>query len=116
MVKITKKRIQKWVKALRSGKYKQGRGALQSKKGYCCLGVLCKITIPEKDLSLNCEGRLLGLLPGGQGNSREWTKQVNIIFDDKTGTDLVTLNDNKKLTFDEIADSLEAVFIHKVMK
>jgi hypothetical protein len=30
----------KWVKALRSGEYKQGRGYLANKGKYCCLGVL----------------------------------------------------------------------------
>jgi hypothetical protein len=32
----------KWVKALRSGKYKQGRGILYNpeEKSFCCLGVL----------------------------------------------------------------------------
>lgn len=30
----------RWVKALRSGEYKQGRYALKSTTGYCCLGVL----------------------------------------------------------------------------
>lgn len=34
----------KWVAALRSGEYKQGRGALQDTTGgYCCLGVLCRV-------------------------------------------------------------------------
>lgn len=39
----------KWVKALRSGKYKQGQSYLKAtwddKKGvrYCCLGVLCEL-------------------------------------------------------------------------
>lgn len=38
----------KWVKALRSGKYKQGKQALKtrSRKGivrHCCLGVLCEL-------------------------------------------------------------------------
>ncbi len=39
----------KWVKALRSGEYKQGYGKLHHPKtnDYCCLGVLCKIY--EKD-------------------------------------------------------------------
>ena len=33
-----------WVKALRSGEYKQGRGVLRSKEDeYCCLGVLCDV-------------------------------------------------------------------------
>lgn len=41
--------MQKWVKALRSGKYKQAKGALSSPRGasHCCLGVLCDITKKE---------------------------------------------------------------------
>ena len=33
----------KWVKALRSGEYKQGRLYLQRDNLFCCLGVLCKV-------------------------------------------------------------------------
>lgn len=33
----------KWVKALRSGEYKQGRTYLQQGNRFCCLGVLCKV-------------------------------------------------------------------------
>lgn len=34
----------KWIKALRSGKYEQGRGGLSpDKRKYCCLGVLCDL-------------------------------------------------------------------------
>lgn len=35
----------KWVKALRSGRYKQGVGALYDPDSgrYCCLGVLCRV-------------------------------------------------------------------------
>ncbi len=38
----------KWVKALRSGKYKQGTGQLRSENGmsFCCLGVLATIVDP----------------------------------------------------------------------
>jgi len=33
-----------WLKALRSGKYKQGRGQLKTHENkFCCLGVLCDI-------------------------------------------------------------------------
>lgn len=32
-----------WVKALKSGKYKQTKESLRDRKGYCCLGVLCDI-------------------------------------------------------------------------
>lgn len=37
----------KWVKALRSGKYKQGKGALKKNGNFCCLGVLCDLYIKE---------------------------------------------------------------------
>ena len=43
----------RWVRALRSGKYKQGRSYLKQKtaKGdlrYCCLGVLCELYQAER--------------------------------------------------------------------
>lgn len=38
---------QKWVEALESGKYKQGKGRLKSDDAYCCLGVLCDLYINE---------------------------------------------------------------------
>lgn len=43
----------KWVAALRSGEYRQGRNVLKQRHGdkdtpqYCCLGVLCEIAIAE---------------------------------------------------------------------
>lgn len=38
---------QKWVRALRSGKYTQATGALRTEDGFCCLGVLCDVYDPE---------------------------------------------------------------------
>jgi hypothetical protein len=39
---------QKWIDALRSGKYQQGRSALRTKDDrFCCLGVLCDIVDPS---------------------------------------------------------------------
>lgn len=35
------KNVKKWVKALRSGRYKQCQSTLSDGKGYCCLGVVC---------------------------------------------------------------------------
>lgn len=35
----------KWVRALRSGKYKQATGNLHNSDGYCCLGVACELAI-----------------------------------------------------------------------
>lgn len=33
----------KWIEALRSGRYEQGRERLRSDDGFCCLGVLCDV-------------------------------------------------------------------------
>ena len=33
----------RWIEALKSGKYKQGYGQLRAKNKYCCLGVACEV-------------------------------------------------------------------------
>lgn len=39
---------QKWLQALRSGSYKQGKHVLRTADNhYCCLGVLCDVVAPE---------------------------------------------------------------------
>jgi hypothetical protein len=46
-VQPNKKNIRKWVDALRSGEYQQGKNYLLSPDGkqrYCCLGVACEIS------------------------------------------------------------------------
>ncbi len=45
---MNKNVMKKWVKTLRSGKYKQGQGVLKQTNGenktfHCCLGVLCEL-------------------------------------------------------------------------
>jgi len=34
---------EQWIKALRSGEYKQTSGQLRANDGFCCLGVLCNL-------------------------------------------------------------------------
>ena len=41
---------EKWVKALRSGKYRQCTGRLERNKKYCCLGVLRNLINPDSRL------------------------------------------------------------------
>jgi len=52
--KLKKEFAENWIKALRSGKYKQGDGYLFHKEtnSYCCLGVACKITMPRAKIEL----------------------------------------------------------------
>lgn len=54
---------EKWVKALRSGVYKQGSGVLRStNERYCCLGVLCEIYKEETG-----DGEWIAGQPGDTG-------------------------------------------------
>ncbi len=49
--KLEKEFAQKWVDALKSGKYPQGEGYLENDYGqYCCLGVACRMNHPKVDL------------------------------------------------------------------
>lgn len=36
-----------WAAALRSGKYEQTQGFLHTNRGFCCLGVLCDLAVPN---------------------------------------------------------------------
>lgn len=47
---------QKWIAALRSGKYEQGSEKLRSVSGYCCLGVLCDIYAQEHNAQWEFRG------------------------------------------------------------
>jgi hypothetical protein len=40
---LTEEQFQKWVEALRSGKYRQGRYALRSGNCFCVLGVCADV-------------------------------------------------------------------------
>lgn len=99
-----------WVKALRSGKYKQGQGKLyrDGNDSYCCLGVLCKIS----GRPWNKSGETLADAPqvvewAGIGDTRPFVDGTSLI-----GIGLITLNDAGvglvgPLTFDEIADVIQ---------
>src|SRR3954466_4218538 len=56
---------EKWVAALRSGEYKQGRSYLHSQNPdgedrFCCLGVLCELAVQEGRVAVNQEGQAAG--------------------------------------------------------
>lgn len=110
---MNKKQAQKWIDALRSGEYKQGKGTLQNKLGYCCLGVLCKISIPLEKQDL-LRGYLYGGVPRHQSNALQWIRDVNFDMADKAGNSFSRLNDIEDATFDEIADMIQLYYIEGV--
>lgn len=120
-MEINIKELKKWIVALDSGEFGQFRGgALQSNKinerkpSCCCLGVGCRVIIPANKLK-TVHGILVGGLVSSQPYAPEWLKEINILFYNKTGESLVSLNDSAGFSFTEIATLLELVFIHKIL-
>ncbi len=100
---------QKWIDALRSGRYKQSRYALRSvgsnDKSYCCLGVLCDIIDPKGWVGSNYQmfyynGEIvMNYLPQ--------TLMENLEIQTSNMGELVKLNDSNSYNFNEIANYIE---------
>lgn len=113
----------KWLAALRSGEYKQGRGYLQNGKGeFCCLGVLCdlyrketgngvwKVYYKEKTFQLG-KSIYPDFPPDAVINWAEFGDQTSSLRGIRVNIDGLTTtlddhNDSKK-TFSQIADAME---------
>lgn len=86
-----------WLKALRSGEYKQGRDRLKRRAGdkvtYCCLGVLAEVC---------------GLDPHEVGESQMLNDETrdHIGLSDGQQSDLALMNDGRS-SFEKIADYIE---------
>ena len=105
----------KWLKALRSGDYKQATGILydHNKDGYCCLGVACKLEYPLHYLK-NKDNYQYGatITKGYQQDQLKYN--LNKIPKQLKGTShsndlvsiLIDMNDSSK-TFEQIADWIE---------
>jgi len=97
----------KWVKALRSGEYEQGRDHLKRANKYCCLGVLCEISglskWDGKSSGINSYFHSDALLPN---EIQTWAKMKSFGGRLRNGTTLTSLNDSG-FNFDNIADIIE---------
>jgi len=119
-MKMLKEIKDRWLEALRSGKYKQGKEMLQdSEKNFCCLGVLCNLYNKEKhtgwaDLNINGDEILpikvmywAGLI--SQNPNVKYAKTLATLSTFNDG--MAVGNDNMdigQLNFNEIADLIEA--------
>lgn len=77
--------MKKWVKALRSGKFKQGTGTLKqyNRKGqvkYCCLGVLCELY--NQDMKKKKKKTLPETIEDNKSCFTDWNK--NTMFGNKS--------------------------------
>ena len=98
--KLPKEFGEKWLAALRSGKYPQSSGYLKRDTGYCCLGVGCVINGIEESLLFYKGYPTIGWLPD------DTLIYINDGQDIHLEATLANMNDSGK-TFLEIADWIE---------
>jgi len=115
----------KWLKALRSGKYKQGRGALCKKTKdnfeFCCFGVLCDVigvkwTKSILDGELMCPSNSVRSIGIDNIRDVEWVKFTSMYITTElreklqiesiNENQLIKMNDKGK-KFSEIANWIE---------
>lgn len=108
-------KIQRWIDALRSGKYKQGMRALKSgtvdDPKFCCLGVACDIF--QDDIGWEWKGVSYCELAGdGDLVTAGLPFPLATMLENEIGylneARLIAMNDREDQTFDQIADYLEA--------
>lgn len=112
-----------WVKRLRSGGYRQTQGLLRNSEGYCCLGVLGEVAVekgvaywsnPYKkscwqlvDIGQNSNNRDETVLPLEVWKWAGLTDEAGALPGHAPASCLTECNDEKMMTFDEIANIIE---------
>ena len=102
----------KWIEALKSGQYEQGKRRLRTGDKFCCLGVLCDLHAIETGRAWEEEkyrGAYLGKTDYLPSEVKEWAELISNDPMVGVGHDQVNLsiiNDNGK-TFEEIANIIE---------
>lgn len=125
MTKVQRKRVEKLMAALRSGDYKQYRGALgivkHNESRYCCLGVACEIVqkvpgMPKRKEKSHDGGMYSGILYGHKDSDLPKTVMDYYGFRHSEGEykdsegytwSLAELNDENKKSFKYIAHVIE---------
>ncbi len=114
-MKSNPENIKLWIKALRSGRFKQGRGMLAPKDLFCCLGVACEVAIENdvtaKKTPLNGAFRYDKQLAHLPTSVRKWLgiARINPILN--AGFSASILNDARGWDFNQIADAIEKTYL-----
>jgi hypothetical protein len=100
-------RVLRWVRALRSGRYRQAREYLRAGRSFCCLGVGCDQLDPRRWRRQNSTWSY----------QREWSELPQVVADDYLlrttdgrygpGTASLVADNDSGRTFAEIADVIE---------
>lgn len=95
----------RWIKALRSGKYKQTTGTMKDAAGYCCLGVLRELIAPGSRAE-DCNASALGPRHCKIAGLPRYSTDVR---SESPQNKVAKMNDDGR-SFTEIADYIEANF------
>lgn len=108
-IALTKAEKDLWVQKLRSGEYEQGKGTLRSRNNkYCCLGVLAECReVAWQGPSYSGDFYFLEKI---KDYITTWSTCLPDAWlrNDEVQNILMSMNDSKKLTFNQIADWIEA--------
>lgn len=116
-----------WLTALRSGEYEQGAGYLNRNSKFCCLGVATDLAVKAGlgawQMGINTEFGVHDFIPADGTHERgecgllprevarwlgiESTNPAVEVGDFRALRRLTVLNDEHKLSFDEIAELIE---------
>ena len=111
-----KENIRKWVEALRSGEYRQGRKLLRVGDRFCCLGVACDVSnVGEwqrrKGITFEYEEEM-GMLPPAVCDWLGVASGDPVLYvSDKRADKASQLNDRDHFTFSQIADAIERTYL-----
>lgn len=114
MTKDQKKNVRKLIRALRSGKYEQARGALRDGQKFCCLGVACDLYDPAQWEPLDTCGRNYWFMNRSSGLPIDVQLHFGIPscgpalgYKQHSGANMIDLNDEHNQSFKQIALRLE---------
>lgn len=95
---------QKWVEALRSGKYEQGKHFLHRGEKWCCLGVLADLICPKSKQEFTDD---IGVSFDGSNGFLSGDLMLSCGMEAESQNRLACMNDDLQ-PFSEIADYIEA--------
>lgn len=116
-----------WLDALRSGKYKQARGCLFDEDsyvddsgveiyndyedesfagGFCCLGVLCDLAVKDGGAAWDSKNGPIS----SYGEPPAYFLEFMGLDGDMVA-ELISMNDDQGMTFEEIADEIESLIM-----
>lgn len=101
-----------WVKGLRSGKFKQGKGRLQDGDRFCCLALLCLCAPQEIVERTAIPDAIAGVNLGHQKKVMEWSGIQSeegwfIPYPGQTTSPSLAQGNDQGLTFNDSADIIE---------